>query len=102
MYICLLSVLIICLQFLDCSDDPRVEEFIIPMDRSVLESGLLSNSNQTNGGHETGFSATSQLVLVCSWRCMKEVSLLLGDLVERFPVFSDESQCLLTVNQVEF
>jgi hypothetical protein len=88
-------------QLTDCSDDPRVEEFIIPMDRSVLESGLLSNSNQTNGGHETGFSATSQLVLVCSWRCMKEVSLLLGDLVERFPVFSDESQCLLTVNQVK-
>ena len=96
-----LSVLILYLHKLDCPDDPGVEEFIIPMDRSVLELGLSGDSNQTNGGQETGFSATSQLVLVCSWRCMKEVSLLLGDLVERFPLLSDESKCLLTVNQVE-
>lgn len=70
------------------------------MDRSVVELGLSDSSNQTGGREETGFSPTSQLVLVCSWRCMKEVSLLLGDLVERFPLHTAQSSGLLTVDQV--
>ena len=43
----------------------------------------------------------SQLLLVCCWRTMKEVALLLGELSENAPLQVDEiNDGLLTVKQV--
>ena len=61
-------------------------EFIVPMDDVSL--------NDDDGDRQSGFAPTAQLVLVCSWRSMKEVSLMLGDLVQRL------NQSILTVEQV--
>ncbi|XP_062515689.1 tRNA (32-2'-O)-methyltransferase regulator THADA-like isoform X2 [Corticium candelabrum] len=82
-------------------DGKDCEEFIVPMDKSVLELGQSDISSGTCEGQENSFSPTSQLVLVCSWRCMKEVSLLLGDLVERLSLQTIELSGLLTVKQVK-
>uniref|UniRef100_T1J611 tRNA (32-2'-O)-methyltransferase regulator THADA n=1 Tax=Strigamia maritima TaxID=126957 RepID=T1J611_STRMM len=46
-------------------------------------------------------SVTAQMVLLCSWRTVKEISLLLGDLCQRSPLPEDNDQpFLLTHNQV--
>lgn len=95
---CTFHLIKMCL-FVDGKD---CEEFIVPMDKSVLELGQSDISSGTCEGQENSFSPTSQLVLVCSWRCMKEVSLLLGDLVERLSLQTIELSGLLTVKQVRY
>ena len=46
--------------------------------------------------------ANAQSLVVCCWHCMKEVSLLLGDIVERAPLIIAESEStgLITTVQV--
>ena len=47
------------------------------------------------------FAPKAQILLVCCWRAMKEVSLLLGEITKRAPVKEkDESYGLLTFQQV--
>ena len=48
--------------------------------------------------------ANAQSLVVCSWHCMKEVSLLLGDIVEKAPLIIEESEPsgLITIEQVAF
>lgn len=36
-------------------------------------------------------NVTSQMVLLCSWRTVKEVSLLLGEISERATIAGDDS-----------
>ena len=47
--------------------------------------------------------ANAQSLVVCCWHCMKEVSLLLGDIVEKAPLILAESEPsgLITVEQVQ-
>ena len=49
-----------------------------------------------------GSRANAQSLVICCWHCMKEVSLLLGDIVERAPLITAESESsgLITVEQV--
>ena len=47
------------------------------------------------------FAPKAQILLVCCWRAMKEVSLLLGEITKRAPVKkNDQSSGLLTFRQV--
>eukprot|EP00118_Oscarella_pearsei_P004268 m.17973 g.17973 ORF g.17973 m.17973 type:complete len:1862 (+) comp27575_c0_seq3:14-5599(+) len=64
-------------------------EFIVPMDVVALD---LSDAQEPS---RSGFAPTAQLVLVCSWRSMKEVCLMLGDLVQRLATAG------LTIKQVK-
>ena len=47
-------------------------------------------------------AANAQSLVICCWHCMKEVSLLLGDIVERAPLIMTESDSLglITTEQV--
>lgn len=46
---------------------------------------------------------TSQMVLLCSWRIIKETSLLLGDITARSPIYSTDSDPgLISKEQVIF
>lgn len=47
-------------------------------------------------------AANAQSLVICCWHCMKEVSLLLGDVVERAPLIITESNSfgLITTQQV--
>ena len=49
-----------------------------------------------------GSRANAQSLVICCWHCMKEVSLLLGDIVEKAPLITAESESsgLITVEQV--
>ena len=57
-------------------------------------------------GHEENedfedFAPKSQILLVCCWRAMKEVSLLLGEITKRAPVrHENASYGLLSFHQV--
>ena len=48
--------------------------------------------------------ANAQSLVICCWHCMKEVSLLLGDIVEKAPLILAESKPsgLITIEQVFF
>jgi hypothetical protein len=47
------------------------------------------------------FAPKAQILLVCCWRAMKEVSLLLGEITKRAPVKEkDQSYGLLSFEQV--
>lgn len=57
---------------------------------------VMENSNLNNGVKTKGMHATSQLLLLCAWRTIKEISLLFGELIERIPVVKEKSQGFLT------
>lgn len=63
-----------------------------------------NNPSMDTGGE--GYRVTAQMVLVCCWRSMKEVSMLLGQLCQSLPLdFTDQDQQrrsgLITEEQVE-
>lgn len=60
----------------------------IPMDFDFDISDLVINEDDSN--EELG--VTAQMVLLCAWRTVKEVSLLLGALAELAPVATNESE----------
>ncbi|KAJ8418447.1 hypothetical protein AAFF_G00141560 [Aldrovandia affinis] len=55
------------------------------------QTGHTSQSESTGGGGE-GYRVTAQMVLVCCWRSMKEVSMLLGQLCQDMPLQSGDAQ----------
>ncbi|XP_075719351.1 tRNA (32-2'-O)-methyltransferase regulator THADA isoform X2 [Rhinoderma darwinii] len=57
---------------------------------------------EMKGGEGASCNVTAQMVLVCCWRSMKEVSLLLGFLCQSLPLQTDldSPQGLVTVEQV--
>ncbi|XP_069090089.1 tRNA (32-2'-O)-methyltransferase regulator THADA isoform X1 [Pleurodeles waltl] len=79
----------------------------------ILQEHHGSNSNKPGEGNEplenvctdmAGEEAccvTAQMVLVCCWRSMKEISLLLGMLCQRLPLQSGSHEGLITVEQVK-
>ncbi|MEE6474112.1 hypothetical protein FKM82_010275 [Ascaphus truei] len=67
---------------------------------NVPSNTLCAEMKVTEG---TSCSVTAQMVLVCCWRSMKEVSLLLGMLCQRLPLQTepDSPRGLITVEQVK-
>uniref|UniRef100_F7E3P6 tRNA (32-2'-O)-methyltransferase regulator THADA n=1 Tax=Callithrix jacchus TaxID=9483 RepID=F7E3P6_CALJA len=70
------------------------------LNASVLN---IDTSTEINGKEEKTCDVTAQMVLVCCWRSMKEVALLLGMLCQLLPRRSvpESSDGLLTVEQVK-
>ncbi|KAE8600637.1 hypothetical protein XENTR_v10013341 [Xenopus tropicalis] len=58
---------------------------------------------EMKGSEGSSCSVTAQMVLVCCWRSMKEVSLLLGMLCQNLPLMTepDSPRGLITVEQVK-
>ena len=70
---------------------------------AVIEEDVLEISEQFGDVLESGAvkAPASQLLLVCCWRTMKEVALLLGELAENAPLqIGDINPGLLTTKQV--
>ncbi|KAJ8248320.1 hypothetical protein GJAV_G00240740 [Gymnothorax javanicus] len=71
-----------------------------------LETGGQSGHRlecENPGGSGEGYRVTAQMVLVCCWRSMKEVSMLLGQLCQDMPLQTGEGQesGVITEEQVE-
>uniref|UniRef100_A0AAY4DDB0 tRNA (32-2'-O)-methyltransferase regulator THADA n=1 Tax=Denticeps clupeoides TaxID=299321 RepID=A0AAY4DDB0_9TELE len=61
-------------------------------------------SGPTHTGERRGgerYRVTAQMVLVCCWRSMKEVCMLLGEVCQSFPLHSPTKNGLITEEQVE-
>lgn len=52
------------------------------------------------GSDSEAYRVTAQMVLVCCWRSMKEVSMLLGELCQRMPLNTHTCKGLITEEQV--
>ncbi|KAI4888638.1 hypothetical protein NFI96_027081, partial [Prochilodus magdalenae] len=62
-----------------------------------------TSTPQANGAGSGGeaYRVTAQMVLVCCWRSMKEVSMLLGELCQSMPLQTQTHKGLITKEQVE-
>jgi len=62
----------------------------------------LKHINISNINREKGSSgANAQSLVICCWHCMKEVSFLLGDIVQRTPlIIETRSFGFITIEQV--
>ncbi|KAJ9590083.1 hypothetical protein L9F63_016803, partial [Diploptera punctata] len=88
----------------------HLNEVVGPIVNSSSPEGHLPMDFQAGKDHlrqDAGgavLNVTAQMVLLCSWRTVKEVSLFLGELAERAPIScsdgTDEEKCLLTEKQV--
>ncbi|CAG10188.1 unnamed protein product [Tetraodon nigroviridis] len=81
----------------------RMSDVVSPVVQSSSPEGLIPMDSES--GNE-GYRVTAQMVLVCCWRSMKEVAMLLGQLCQSLPLhYSDgTSQThpgLITEAQVE-
>ncbi|XP_053314799.1 thyroid adenoma-associated protein [Spea bombifrons] len=76
-----------------------------PLYQLLPEDGVPSDSlcAETKGKDGPSCNVSAQMVLVCCWRSMKEVSLLLGMLCQNLPLqdLSDSACGLVTVEQVK-
>lgn len=52
------------------------------------------------GSEREAYRVTAQMVLVCCWRSMKEVSMLLGELCQSMPLYTHSYKGLITEEQV--
>ncbi|KAI5606893.1 thyroid adenoma-associated protein [Silurus asotus] len=66
----------------------------------VSSEEQLCTPQATNEGSEQ-YRVTAQMVLVCCWRSMKEVSMLLGELCQSMPLHTHTNKGLITEEQVE-
>lgn len=85
----------------------RLTEVVAPVVNSSAPEGILPNEQVEGLGAETAQEwqeivekTTPQIILLCSWRTVKETSLLLGDISSRAPVTSKNQQGLLTVDEI--
>lgn len=81
-----------------CNSSP---EGCLP-DQAVNALKHVSNIHDIDWLTLEGSGANAQSLVICCWHCMKEVSLLLGDIVERAPLITTQSgpSGLITTEQV--
>ena len=68
---------------------------------SSPEGNVCDNGGNENNEEFDHIAPKAQILLVCCWRAMKEVSLLLGEITKNSPVKKDESFGLLSFEQFE-
>ena len=75
-----------------CNSSP---EGCLP-DQAIIALGNINIDLESSSG------ANAQSLVICCWHCMKEVSLLLGDIVEKAPLILAESELsgLISTEQV--
>ncbi|XP_062851967.1 thyroid adenoma-associated protein [Trichomycterus rosablanca] len=56
---------------------------------------------KSSGSENEAYRVTAQMVLVCCWRSMKEVSMLLGELCQSMPLQTHTRKGFITEQQVE-
>ncbi|XP_048208994.1 thyroid adenoma-associated protein isoform X2 [Perognathus longimembris pacificus] len=80
----------------------RLSAAVSPVIQSSSPEGLIPMDTDS-GKEEKTCDVTAQMVLVCCWRSMKEVALLLGTLCQLIPMqpVPERSDGLLTVEQVK-
>jgi len=87
----------------------RVAQLVTPVVCNSSPEGCLPDENIIHdltshvNDNQGDSAATAQSLVICCWHCMKEVSLLLGNIVERAPLMVKESDTtgLITVEQVQ-
>uniref|UniRef100_A0AAG5DFX9 tRNA (32-2'-O)-methyltransferase regulator THADA n=1 Tax=Anopheles atroparvus TaxID=41427 RepID=A0AAG5DFX9_ANOAO len=76
------------------------DEEDLPSEEGPMEVGVNSNIASDTSKLET----TPQMILLCSWRTIKEISLILGDIASRSPITDgsvpDDNEGLLTCQQI--
>ncbi|XP_063957410.1 tRNA (32-2'-O)-methyltransferase regulator THADA-like [Lytechinus pictus] len=82
-----------------CNSSP--EGFIPSEQKQVIDEECLSVEEDGTSSKLETFHVTPQMILVCCWRSMKEVSLLLGELSQRTPMEDGDSEGLITSAQME-
>ncbi|KAL6487447.1 hypothetical protein MHYP_G00040730 [Metynnis hypsauchen] len=70
------------------------------LDATSEEQKLTFQTNST-GPEGEAYRVTAQMVLVCCWRSMKEVSMLLGELCQSMPLHTPTHKGLITEEQIE-
>lgn len=80
-----------------CSSSP---EGFLPEALLASTSGLMAAKTDGPSSSSSSSSGNAQSLLLCCWHTMKEVSLLLGHLVENFTEVVDQTPPLLTHEQV--
>ncbi|XP_066534782.1 thyroid adenoma-associated protein isoform X2 [Hoplias malabaricus] len=70
------------------------------LDSTSEEQRHTFQANSTDPRDEA-YKVTAQMVLVCCWRSMKEVSMLLGELCQSMPLHTQTQKGLITEEQVE-
>ncbi|MCI4376608.1 hypothetical protein PGIGA_G00190450 [Pangasianodon gigas] len=68
---------------------------------ATSEEQLCTPQATSNGSEHEAYRVTAQMVLVCCWRSMKEVSMLLGELCQSMPLYTHTCKGLITEEQVE-
>ncbi|GAA6069237.1 thyroid adenoma-associated protein isoform X1, partial [Tachysurus ichikawai] len=66
---------------------------------TTSEEQLNTPQPTSNGSEGEAYRVTAQMVLVCCWRSMKEVSMLLGELCQRMPLRTHTYRGLITEEQ---
>jgi hypothetical protein len=66
----------------------------------IFPTELAQMQPHTQASDECLKSVTPQMLLVCCWRTMKEISLFFGDLVSQLPVEHDSDEYFLSERQV--
>lgn len=78
----------------------QISEIVGPIVNSSSPEGIFPKELRSSEPDEG--AVTPQMLLVCCWRTMKEVSLFFGDLVRLLPIELESDSYLLTHNQVIF
>lgn len=68
-------------------------------DPDGLPNKILSSQYRQNDNNEC-LSTTPQMLLLCSWRTVKEVSLLLGDLTLNASIVADSNHGVITIDEI--
>lgn len=68
-------------------------EGIFPAELSIVPAESVTDSNSLR-------SVTPQMLLVCCWRTMKEISLFFGDIVKVLPIEFESDTFILSSKQV--
>lgn len=86
----------------------RLTEVVAPVVNSSAPEGILPREKIDGVDDETAAKwmeivekTTPQMILLCCWRTVKEVSLMLGDIASRAPVIGQHQAGLLTVDEMK-